>query len=604
MRMDRDVSTWGATRKSLKGAGAVCLAVLAVAQAGAQGPIELSNVVAGTNGFAMDGVAMDESHGKLGVGRRGCEWRRHWRDLVVGAYAPGRTFVVFGKSGGTATQLSALVSGGSGQGFVIEQQTPGWQTAYSVAIAGDVNGDGLADVIIGAPNTPSPGGSGGRSYVVFGKTSDTPVLLSSLVAGANTQGFILYAALALDRSGACVAAAGDVNGDGLGDVLVSSPTTAARRARARGLWQDIRGVRLSYGAGQSGQHLGIPNQRRGDGPEGRPQCVVRGRREWRRPQQDLILGCYSMDPGSGAGAGRSYVVLGKSGGALIGQQAANGAGFVINGEAAGDNAGRSVSSAGDVNGDGLADLLVGASGVDTPAANAGRAYVVFGTTGTNPVALSNVTAGAGGFAINRSAAADAAGRSVSSVGDVNGDGLADVLVGAPNGDPGGNSLAGSAYLVFGTTNTTPIELSQLAAGSSPPGFQSTAGQAIASGWTPAASPLRATPTATASATSCWVPSSASTHCRRWPRAKATSSRSSPRPPRRPPTVPSWRPATPTARASAPTAWAAKTSARRSPTAAPGSISPVAPPPAKWPRPCFAPTSMCSIHCPTSPTSPG
>ena len=63
MHLDREVSTWGATRKSLKGAGAVCLAVLAVAQAGAQGPIELSNVVAGTNGFAIDGVAISNRTG-------------------------------------------------------------------------------------------------------------------------------------------------------------------------------------------------------------------------------------------------------------------------------------------------------------------------------------------------------------------------------------------------------------------------------------------------------------------------------------------------------------------------------------------------------------
>jgi hypothetical protein len=106
---------------------------------------------------------------------------------------------------------------------------------------------------------------------------------------------------------------------------------------------------------------------------------------------------------------------------------------VINGQCAGDFSGWSVSAAGDVNGDGLADLIVGAGRSDPAAgSDAGRSYVVFGKTGGSAVDLSAIAAGSGGFVINGECAGDFSGyKSVSAAGDVNGDGLADLIVGAP-----------------------------------------------------------------------------------------------------------------------------------------------------------------------------
>ncbi len=123
-------------------------------------------------------------------------------------------------------------------------------------------------------------------------------------------------------------------------------------------------------------------------------------------------------------------------------------GFAINGIDPSDGAAR-VSGAGDVNGDGLADVIVGAPEGD-PGGNgkAGESYVVFGKADGTAVELADVAAGGGGFVMNGIDLYDRSGWSVSGAGDVNGDGLADVIVGAFGADPGGNDSAGESYVVF------------------------------------------------------------------------------------------------------------------------------------------------------------
>ena len=139
-------------------------------------------------------------------------------------------------------------------------------------------------------------------------------------------------------------------------------------------------------------------------------------------------------------------------------------GFVINGVDAGDYSGSSVSSAGDVNGDGIDDVIIGAgNAAPNGEAYSGSTYVVFGTSDNDAIELSDIESGTGGFVINGVDEFDLSGISVSAAGDVNNDGLDDVIIGAVYADPNGSD-SGSAYVVFGTTDTSAIELSDLEAG--------------------------------------------------------------------------------------------------------------------------------------------
>lgn len=136
-------------------------------------------------------------------------------------------------------------------------------------------------------------------------------------------------------------------------------------------------------------------------------------------------------------------------------------GFRVNGVAAGNFAGRSVSGVGDINGDGLDDFIVGAPNANPNGALSGTSYVVFGRLDGFPSTLElSELDGTLGFAINGESASGRAGISVASAGDINGDGIDDLIIGAPSG----NTSPGAAYVVFGRSEfPAVVELSALSA---------------------------------------------------------------------------------------------------------------------------------------------
>lgn len=349
-------------------------------------------------------------------------------DLIVatGNASDGAEFasvyVVFGSADRTTVDLGDLGT----RGFRIDGIA-----GSAVAAAGDVNGDGRGDVIVGAPlahAVPVGAGAsvfGGAAYVVFGKKDGATVDLSAL----GTGGFQIanQSTFEAGEVGSSVAAIGDVNGDGLADVVVGATLDQAAYVvfgKSDGATVDLSALGSGGYAitGTEGQAVSVAGAGDVNG-DGRP---------------DVIVGDETARDGDGA----AYVVFGKTDNATVNLRELGTHGFRIDGpppgfgptlaagEAAG--AGGEVLRAGDVNGDGLADVMLTTAaytsdGKPDPTRNA---YVVFGKMTSTTVRLGAL--GREGFRID---GVEGAGTLAvdGAEGDVNGDGRADLVFSAPHG---------------------------------------------------------------------------------------------------------------------------------------------------------------------------
>ena len=348
------------------------------------------------------------------------------------------------------TDLSSL---NGKTGFRIDGENEEDQSGFSVSSAGDFNGDGYDDLIIGAHGADNNGVGSGSSYVVFGKASgfDASIDLSAL-DGSN--GFRLDGENQNDQSGASVSSAGDVNGDGYDDVIIGADD-ADHNGLQSGSSYVVFGKASGFSASMDISTLDGSNGFRLDG-EGRYDhsgvSVSSAGDVNGDGYDDLIIGANSAE-NTGIGSGSSYVVFGKASGFdasmdLSGLDGSNG--FRLDGENGGDQSGRSVSSAGDVNGDGHDDIVIGASGAGPNGDDSGSSYVVFGKA-SGFAATMNLSAldGSNGFRIDGINEGDNSGISISSAGDVNGDGYDDIIIGANSADPNGAGSSDSSYVVFG-----------------------------------------------------------------------------------------------------------------------------------------------------------
>jgi len=321
----------------------------------------------------------------------------------------GRAFVYLGYSGGLS----------SGSAIIYESNQSNSRFGISVATAGDINGDGFSDVIVGSHMFDSPSANEGRAFVFLGSAIGmSSAFVWSSESNQSNSDF-----------GFSVSSAGDVNGDGYSDVIVG-----ARR----------------FDNGQTDEGAAFVYHGSASGLSSFSNWSLEGN------QVNAYFGTSVSSAGDVNGDGYSDVIVGAP--YFDNGFTDEGAAFVYHGSASGLSAtagwsgesnqesalfGLSVSGAGDVNGDGYSDLIVGARDFDNGQTDEGAAFVYHGSGSGISLSFS--------WSSEINQANSQYGFSVSSAGDVNGDGYSDVIVGA-NNYYNGVSGEGAAFVHYGSVS--------------------------------------------------------------------------------------------------------------------------------------------------------
>lgn len=390
-------------------------------------------------------------------------------DIIVGApeaIPRGRTgkgisYVIYGQKGGYQAPID-LDSLSPAQGVVIN----GYYTGSSVSLAGDFNGDGVSDIIIGAGrSTLRPRFSAGISYVVYGKKGgyQAPIELDSL---SSAEGVIIYGARDNDRFGTSVSLAGDFNGDGVSDVIVGAPGARPKGRSNEGISYVLYGKKGGYQAPIDLAYLNPTNGTiiYGAKTQDTSGTSVSSAGDFNGDGvNDVIVGAPGASPLNRKMAGTSYVVYGKKSGYnapidLASLSPAQGA--IIYGAAANDFIGSPVNSAGDCNGDGVEDIILGSPNASPLGRlEAGAIYVIYGKKGgyNAPIDLAYLNPDQGSI-IYGARENDSSGESVSSTGDFNGDGVSDIIAGAPGATLQDRDQVGISYVLYGQKGGYPAHI--------------------------------------------------------------------------------------------------------------------------------------------------
>ncbi|MGA1793445.1 MAG: putative Ig domain-containing protein [Thermoplasmatota archaeon] len=309
--------------------------------------------------------------------------------------------------------------------------------------AGDVNGDGFDDILIGNFMDHAGNEDCGKTHLVFGReTSLWPEEFDLADSNASFIGEGWN-----DQTGGRVMGGGDVNGDGYDDILISSKTRNYPLGETYLILGKNSGWTMNTNLSNSdASYLG-------EGSVGEVHSMDMDGDFNKDGYDDILLGCGNTD-GQGNLRGKAYVIFGKeSGWSLRTYLSGVDASFI--GEADSDHCGWGSSNAGDVNQDGYDDILIGSMGNAEKAFTAGQVYVIFGKpTGWE----SSVRLWESDASFQGHDEWDFLGQSVAGLGDVNGDGVDDFIMAGPHVQC---DNSGKIYLVFGLSTTDPIEVHSL-----------------------------------------------------------------------------------------------------------------------------------------------
>ena len=437
------------------------------------GPVSINlSDIDGTNGFFITGVDNDDVDTSL-VSDAGDINGDGFDDFLIGLPAAdpngarsGETYLVFGRDNvSTPYEATFDLSTLDGtNGFVIHGLDTNDFSGASISSAGDINGDGFDDILIGAHFGDGALGNEGESYIIFGRDTATMPFTASFDLSAldGRSGFVLTGIDRNDASGGSVSSAGDINGDGFDDILIA----------ASGANSDKGETYLVFGRDDSAVPFDASfDLSTLDGTNGfivggivginGGETFVSSAGDINGDGFDDLLIAAQVNTLRDS---RTYVLFGRDDSVdpftvnfeLTSVDGSNG--FVINGYGQGSTQG-AIASAGDINGDGFDDILIGfrfADGSGRDNELIGKTYVIFGRDDsvepfTENLNLSDLD-GTNGFVINGIDRNDRSGTSISSAGDINGDGYADILIGAEFADgPDGDFLrsSGESYVIFG-----------------------------------------------------------------------------------------------------------------------------------------------------------
>ena len=339
-----------------------------------------------------------------------------YSDIIVaasnydnGQYSEGVVFVYHGSANGISMVPTTL----------LELNIAFLGFGSTIASAGDVNGDGYADVIIGAVDYENGENNEGAIFIFHGSSSGLNLVPAAMVESNQAHSEFSNA----------IAGAGDVNGDGYADVIVGANFYDNGEAS--------EGVAFIYYGSSSGINTASPIMIESNQAYSEFGNAVAGAGDVNGDgYADVIVGALLYDNGE-TNEGVAHVYYGSPSGIHLGIFTRIESNQII------ANFGYSVASAGDVNGDGFADVIVGAYLYDNGESNEGAAFIFHGSSGginTTPSAL-----------IESNQVSAFYGSSVASAGDVNGDGYADVIVGAYRYD-NGQSDEGVSFVYHGSAS--------------------------------------------------------------------------------------------------------------------------------------------------------